>query len=331
MSSSSLVECIQNITTKYVFHSDLIILIIGMIGNILLILIFTTLRIFRGNQCAFYLTVESIANIGLFLAMFPSDIVGYILGTNPARLSVVWCKIQLMISYSCGLFSFFTICFLAFDQYLSTNYRYSWRNISTIKLAHRLAFTNVTFVIFHGILFLIFAEIGSIGCSIYNAVVKIYFTFFFYPILSSALPLTVSGLLSLLAYRNVRRIVRRQIPLTRRRLDHQMTAMALARVISITIFGLPFIGVSLYGLNLTSRTIDQIELVVYRLFSTITFSLLYINYAVSNFISLISEIIHVSLFSLDQFLYIFYYITSISSSSETFFRKKALAFFDKTM
>ena len=45
------------------------------------------------------------------------------------------------------------------------------------------------------------------------------------------LPIFVSSLFSLLAYRNVRRIVRRQIPMDRRRLDQQLTAMIFMRVI----------------------------------------------------------------------------------------------------
>jgi len=282
MSSLLALQQIQDITEKYTLYTSLINLVVGTVSNILMILIFTTLRTFRGNQCAFYLTVESVANISLLVAYLPSNIAGDILGRSPAQLSIVWCKIQLMSCYVFGFCSLFTIIFLSLDQYLSTNHRQSWRQISTIKLARLLTFFNVCFAILHNILFLVFAEIGTLGCTIYHPVAKTYFTFFYYPILGGIVPFIVSGVFSLLAYRNVRRIVRRQVPLVRRRLDHQMTAIALARVVCMIALGLPFVCISLYEFNLNNSENNDMEIAIYNLLSAIAHSLLYVNYAVSD-------------------------------------------------
>lgn len=281
MSSLEAAKVILDIADKWQFYFSIFLLFIGMISNILLISIFTTLRIFRDNRSAYYLVVESTTNIGLLLTLLPSNIVGYNLGQNPANLSVVWCKIQLMGSYGFGMYSLFTICFLALDQYLSTNHRQSWRQISTIKLAHHLTFFNISFVLFHGILFLIFGDIGSIGCTIYQPIAKLYFIFFFYPILTAILPMSASTLFSLLAYRNVRRIVRRQIPLTRRRLDREMTAIALARVICIVITGLPFIACKLLNLTLNYTDNDYLKMAIVDLSIIICNTLLNTNFSVS--------------------------------------------------
>ncbi|CAF4217679.1 unnamed protein product, partial [Rotaria sordida] len=54
------------------------------------------------------------------------------------------------------------------------------------------------------------------------------------------LPIFIASLFSILAYRNVRRIVRRQIPIVRRRLDRQLTAMVLIRVITFVILTSPY-------------------------------------------------------------------------------------------
>ncbi|CAF2684057.1 unnamed protein product [Rotaria sp. Silwood2] len=242
---------------------------------------FTILRIFRGNQCAYYLKIESTTDIGLLLAILPSNIAGYIIGQNPVHISIIWCKIQLMSSYTFGLYSLFTICFLAFDQYLSTSHRQNWRHISTLKLAYRLTYFNISVALLHGILFLVFADTGPLGCTVYHPTVKAYFSFFYYPILSCVLPFTTSGLFSLLAYRNARRIVRRQVPLVRRRLDHQMTAFALTRVMCILILGIPFIVWSLFRLNTTYHLDNFLEEAILNLSSVITYSILYVNYAVS--------------------------------------------------
>jgi len=281
MSSLEVAGLIRDIANKYEFYSNILLLFIAMIGNVSIILIFTTLRIFRGNRSAYYLAIESTTNIGLFLAVSPSDIVGYIWGQDPTELSIIWCKIQTMIAHAFGLYSLFIICFLALDQYLSTNHRPSWRQIATLKLAHYLTFFNISIVLSQGILLLVSAKIGSIGCSIYDPIAKIYFAYFYYPMISGILPLGTSSLFSLLAYRNVRRIIRRQIPLARRRLDQQMTAIALARVLCIVILGVPFIIFSLFNLNMSYSNDDYIKIAIFNFLSVIIYSLLNINFAVS--------------------------------------------------
>ena len=283
MSSSEKAEIIFTITSKFQFSFSVILLIFGIIDNILLIPIFTTSKIFRANRSAFYLSTESITNIGVLLAVLPSNIAEYILKVDSTQASLVWCKLQLMSSYCFGFYSLYTICFLALDQYLSTNYRVTWRQKTTLQLAHRLTLINITLPLIHGILFLIFGEIGAEGCSIYQRIAKMYFTFFFYPILSSLLPFFVSSLFSLLAYRNVRRIVRRQIPLVRRRLDQQMTAIALARVICIISLGAPFIVASLIALNLDYAADDYLQKAIINAVLVTTTLLLYSNFSVSNY------------------------------------------------
>jgi hypothetical protein len=236
-----------------------------------------------------------------------------------------------MWSFGCGLHSLFTISFLAFDQFLSTNYRQSWRQLSTLRLAHRLAFFNIGVVVFHGILFLFFGEIGFLGCSIYSPIAKVYFEFFYYPILSGSLPVIISGAFSLLAYHNVRRIVRRQIPLVRRRLDRQMTAIALARVLCILILGVPFLVLTIFQLTRVYENENYMGLAILNLFSAIIYSLLYLNYAVSHVNSFIYGIFNMNEIFLDQFLFIFTYITAFSSSSETFICEKRVELFDTIM
>lgn len=278
----SAIAYIDHITDTYQFVSSVVNLTIGMISNLAVILMFTTVRAFQGNQCAFYLVAESWADIGLLLAYYPSNIISYIQGRNLAHVYVFWCKIQLTCGYGFGLCSLYTICFVAFDQYLSTNHRYSWRQKSSIKLAHRLIILIVIVAVIHSLLFAIYANTGIFGCTIYHRTLILYLSFFYYPILSSLLPLLISVTFSLLAYRNVRRIVRRQLPVFRRRLDQQMTALALSRVLCIVILGLPFIGINLYFLNLSSTIDDLMHLAITKLVSAIAYSLLYTNYCVSS-------------------------------------------------
>lgn len=280
-SANATAEFIYRIDGLYRLSFNIFLLVCGLISNFLIILIFTTLRIFRGNRSAYYLKTESITNIGLLLGLLPSNIAGYIIGDNPARLSVVWCKVQMMCTYAFGLYSLCTVCFLSADQYISTNHRQHWRQRNTIQLAHCLTILGVCFAAFHAILFLIFSDIGAFGCTIYHPIAKIYFSFFFYPILSGLLPFVVSIIFSLLAYQNVRRIIRRQISLVRRRLDRQMTAIALTRVICFAILGIPFLIYSLIELNVNVEKNELVKKAILSLAFTITSTFLYMNFVVS--------------------------------------------------
>jgi hypothetical protein len=329
MSPSSTVQQIYAIGELYMLYAGVFNLITGIIGNIFIILLFTTLRVFKGNQSAFYLTAESISNIGLLLALYLSRILTHILGYDPVLNSLSWCKIRSMITHAFGLCSLFNVCFLAFDQYLSTNRRYNWRQMSAFKLSHRLIFFNNCFAIVHSTTFFIFTEIqSSMGCAVYNSIIKRYYSLVYFPIISSTLPLIITITSSLLAYRNVRRIVRRQVPVIRRRLDRQMTAMTLARVMVFVICGVPFICISLYELNISNNENNDMKSAIVNLLSSILYSLLYTNFAVNkkNLYLLLRLFI-----ILDQFLYLLDGIITFSSSNKKWFNKKMLAFNQMSM
>jgi len=62
--STSFSTYLDFIAKEVSFHFGLPVLIGGTIGNILNIIVFLSLRTFRQNSCAFYLTIMSIVNIG---------------------------------------------------------------------------------------------------------------------------------------------------------------------------------------------------------------------------------------------------------------------------
>ena len=259
----------------------------GLISNTWIILILSHLRIFRGNQCAFYLIVECFANLGLLSLILSSRILTYIFHRDPVHYSIIWCRIRSWSVSVCAFISLMTISFATFDQYLSTNYRYFLRQLSTLKLAYRLTIFNISFAVLQNLPLLILSEILPIqGCSIQNPILVKYFSYFYYPVLTSSLPLIVTGSLSLLAYHNVRHLIRRQIPVVRRRLDRQLTAMILARVISLLGFGLPYIFYSLCALNISVDNNDQRGLAILRLIEAIMLSLFYTNYSINFYVFL---------------------------------------------
>jgi hypothetical protein len=91
----------------------------------------------------------------------------------------------------------------------------------------------------------------------------------------------MASFFAFLAYRNVRRIVRRQIPIVRRRLDQQMTAMILTRVILLVCLVSPY---TFYRIFIISFPISQSEPLKYaigRLVQTIFMSVFSLSYTVT--------------------------------------------------
>ncbi len=282
--SSSMAAEILNFVSQYTFYSGCILFIFGVIGNAINILVFTQLKLFRNNRCAFYLTVESIAN---FLSQFitiSSSILISIYGDDATGRSLIWCRFRYILGQSFALITAYMICLAAIDQFFSTNYYFHLRSICTLKLARCLTYTFVCIWIIHSLVFGYFSNIQPLaGCVILNKIYLRYATFFFYPILGSLLPIAITSFFALLAFRNVRRLVRRQLPIVRRRLDRQMTAMVFIRVIVLICLAAPY---SIYRIYIINFPITQTNPKAYAtkvLIQAILFSIVSLNYTVKLF------------------------------------------------
>jgi hypothetical protein len=280
MASTSNSIAILLIAQKLTSYSIILTFIIGIISNILNILVFTSLRLFRANQCVFYLIMEAVANICLLVSVFGIQIPITMHGTDPATTSLIWCKLRTPIAQTFRLMSTSTICFAAFDQFLSTNPRLYLRQLSTLSLARRLTIVSICIWILHNIPLGFFFGIDPLlGCYIFNVGMKRYYSFFYYPILHGLLPICVSSLFSLLAYRNVRHLIRRQVTVVRRRLDRQLTAMIFIRVIFFIILVLPYTLYRIYILNTTNQT-DNFTIAIQELIYAIAVALVNSSYSV---------------------------------------------------
>lgn len=281
MSSSSIVFQILDITQEYSFYTATIILIIGFIGNILNIIVFLNLKIFRNNQCAFYLTIESLVNTIQLILLFLIRILAKLNnGIDPANQSLLWCKLRTIIAQPVVVLSFFIVCFAAYDQFLSTSYQFNLRQISTYKLAKHLTLTACCICMIHVIPFGIFLEIKFSVCAVYNSAFNQYYQYVYYPILIGVLPISVSSLFSFLAFRSVRRLVRRQIPLVRRRLDRQLTAMILTRTVAFIVLVSPYVIHRIYWLQIDIAHEDPLRAAIDYLILAVIVSIFNINFAV---------------------------------------------------
>ena len=242
--------------TQYVsIYFGIPILAAGILGGILNIIVFLSLQTFRQNSCAFYLTIMFIVNIGQLLTGLLSRIMisGY--GIDWTTISQFYCKFRYFLLQTCTLTSLSCICFATIDQYLATSSIVRWRQWSSLKVAHRLTIAMCILWSLHGILYLVFLAhvyspvTGTIICGIADTTFGTYSTYGYLLILTGFLPIAVTIIFALLAFRNVRQLAHHTVPLVRRELEKQLTIMVLVQVALNSLALLPFTIVSAVQLN----------------------------------------------------------------------------------
>jgi hypothetical protein len=269
-------DTLNFLSRQFNIYFGLFILILGVIGGILNVLIFTTFQIFRETTCAFYLTVVSIVNVGqLLTALFIRVLTE---GFHIDIGTTSWgCKIQVYIAVWCLLVSITTMCLATIDQYISMS---PYRNYSTKRLAKLSIVVTAGFGSLYCVCFLIYWGVAPLGtCTAINSSFAIYTSHFHFPILVGFLPLSTMTIFSLLAFNNARTLISRQINIVRLSRDRQLTAMTLFHAVFVVITLLPFTIFDIYSLNQTSEDPEQIAR--NNLIFTITILIDYSSFAVS--------------------------------------------------
>ncbi|CAF3783409.1 unnamed protein product [Rotaria socialis] len=284
MSSASVAASILLVSKYSAMYGYSLIAIVGCIGNAWNILIFTGSKSIRHNQCGFYLITTSISDCCLLLVVLPFRISELAFETDITQLSDFWCKFRPMLTSALTLISLSSVCFAAIDQYLSTNHHVWIRQMSTLKLAHRLVYGALIIWTIYGSVFLIFFRLHpTLGCIIENVAFSQYYSFFHFIILNSVMPIVISSLFSLFAYMNVRRIVQLRVQAIRRQRDKQLTAMVLAKVALLVVTVFPSVIIRIHILNRKTDANDYIQVAVDQLISSVSYALFYTNSAVRHF------------------------------------------------
>lgn len=266
------------ITSVYLGY---VTIVSGLIGNAINILVFTQLKLFRNNPSALFLIIAALVEIFHLVFIVSTRVVTATNGYDPTRTSLVWCKLRSFLSQWGSTMLPMIICLSAFDQYLSTSYHASLRQMSTFRSAQFLGAIFCLLAAGYSIPSGIFQEIRArLGCGTYNASYNYFFSFVHLCIIIGLLPIAVSSFFSLLAFRNVRRIVRRQIPIVRRRLDRQLTAMILVRVALFVIVTLPLASVRTYQINQPVDEDNEYEVAVHTLIRMVVTTFYNLNYCV---------------------------------------------------
>jgi hypothetical protein len=247
----------------------------GIIGGPLVLIVFLSLKTFRQNSSAFYLTVMSFVNtLHLFTGLLTYIMINGF-GINWTGMSLFYCKFRPFSTQLCVLMSFTCMCFATIDQFLATAFNPRWRQWNNIKLAHYMVAGAVIFWILHGIPFLMYynhtlsSTIGQSICLVTNPIFQNYSTYGFVLVLTNIVPMMIVILFGVLAYRNVQQIAYRAVPLVRRELDKQLTVMVLVEVLCDVIFVTPLIIQNIYTVIIGAPS-DAYALMQFRLTVSVT-------------------------------------------------------------
>lgn len=281
-SSLLLAQNIVYITHLYIVSMFSIIIVAGLIGVTANIIIFTTVKQIRCYPSALYIVTESIADAGVLTFGTVTLLLAELYGYDSVEGSVLWCKIRTPTLQWFSSMVFSSVTFSAVDQWLSTSLDPRMRQFSTIKLAKYLISISSIFWIFYNIPFIVFYDVKvRFGCLLNNAGFTQYFSYFDLVVLRCLIPILITSVFSISAYRHVRHIHRQQLTNNRRRLDRQLTAMILARVTFSVFSSVPFFLQRFYVTNIQTSSNDILRSAIEHLVLAVCVTINYVNVAVS--------------------------------------------------
>jgi hypothetical protein len=266
------------INQQYGIYVGLFLFVFGMIGNIMNIFLLLVQRSYQTIPSTFFFLIICIhdtmtLNIGL---LFRILITGF--NINIDGNSIIFCKLRLYFLNSLAAIPTTCVALVTINQFLITSRIVRFRQLSTIKNAHRAAMCAIMFWIITCISYIIFVNISSITnvCSITS------FDFGSYAILYSvivrySIPISIMIIFGFLAYRNMKQTVL----LVQQGADRQWMGMILMLIILIIVGAVPYVVYSIYLQVTIAVPQDPVQLANESFVKTIINLNTYIQHAVS--------------------------------------------------
>ena len=251
-------------------------LIIGVIGAILIVIIFTKRRLFWRNASSTYLLAGA-AMTGIHLPLvYTQSILVHGFGLGVFNSNTFVCQEHNYLLYMTTVAAISFPCWASFDQYASTSrnarFRQRWSSIRVVRCAIVGTFIFWTLVY----LPLIFvSDIVNGVCILKEGIYTTINTFFLTPLVYSVGPLAIMALCTFGTIRNLRSVERH----TRQsHMAKQVRRMLIPQMVVLGISGIPFGFQSIY-FELTNKVEkDAFRLALESFFSQVILLLYHCNY-----------------------------------------------------
>ncbi|CAF1074133.1 unnamed protein product [Adineta ricciae] len=266
-------------------------LIIGLLGSLINLWLFTRHR-YRKSPCSRFILTSSIFDmLHLIVALF-LRVLAEGFDTDPASWSTAGCRIR----YYLITFSAYTAlgcrCLAVFDRYACTSRSISFRQWSSFKMAYRFIAINILIWACFSLPNFLFFNLVPMGtplrlvCYIWKQEYYNYFAYFVNPVLYFALPLVIFILFTILTQNNLRMMKKSN---RIKRLERQMTSMIILQAISNSVSSIPYGVQFAYSVISHNAKKDAYRLAQEHLFLQITRLSYYINFITAFYIYYISS------------------------------------------
>jgi hypothetical protein len=259
-------------------------IVLGIIGTILTLIIFTQQRLFWRNTSITYLLAGAIMT-GIHLPMiYSQSILVHGLGLGFLNTNDIACREHNYLLYMTTVAAISFPCWAAFDQYASTSrnasFRQRWSSIRFVRWA------IVGTVLFWTIVYLPIIFVSGIVdglCILKKGIYTQFNTYFLTPFVYSVGPIVIMTVFTLGTIRNLRSVhsLNQQGQLAK-----QVRRMLIPQLIVLGVSGIPFGFQGIY-LELTiGTTKDEHRLALEDLFGQIILLLFHCNYVCTFYIYL---------------------------------------------
>jgi len=224
------------ISQQVSIYFGILILISGVIGNILNLLIFISVRTtFATNSCSLYFATMAVVDLLIMLISCVTRILSFGFGIDPTLTSVGFCKFRTYFANTAPLLSNTLTCLAAITQFLSTSRNVNYRQKATVRVARWAIMLANFFWILHGLPHLVFYNIRLSPttylpvCISTNFIFSQYVTWAVYNVLIFVVPTLILLVFGYLTYRNILLLNRgatNQPRNAKHRINRQLTAVS---------------------------------------------------------------------------------------------------------
>jgi hypothetical protein len=265
-------EHIDLIAQKLMIIAGIPMYILGIIGNILNIYVFTIWsrsskprneinNIVHPSNIPLYLLTSSCANLILILYPLLTRIIydgyKYRIGQNNV---FILCKFRYYVLYTCDLISLTCICMATLDRYLISSRNVRLRRLSTTrKRTKQIVLIIICLFVFHNIPIGIYFEVSNLGqCFIFSNSYSYYYLYVLQISLHGIIPICFLSIFGILTYKQLRMINRQ----SNMNMDKQSSRMILLMSITIVLSSIPYCIEQLYYL-IVSDDSNEISSIVF--------------------------------------------------------------------
>jgi len=297
-SSQSKINYLNYVTHELNRYIPIALLVLGTIGNISNILVFTR-PLLRKNPCSIYFISSSTINFfSLYVGLLTPFLGLYNL--DPTQSINSLCKIRFYLRYSTITLSTWFILLACIDRYISSSANINIRLWSSVPLAKRIVCITgiICFIIPYTQVFYCYTVTPNNVCTYQNSMCKLVNDIILL-ICNSGIPPLLMVLVSILTIRNVKHSNR--INAGRRRRDTQLIRILFIQVFVLVLFSIPVAIQKLYTCSTSSMVKSPLVTAIENLVNQISIEISYISNSTTFYIySLTSkkyrqEVLHILL------------------------------------